>query len=261
MTIDISDFYLMTPLKRPEFIPISINDISEEIIIEYKLREIADSKGMVYIQANQGMYGLSQSGLLANEPLEKRLNKRGYHQCKLLPGLWSHKWCPVQFTLVVYDFGVKYVGKEHALHLKQTLEENYKVTLEWNGRRYIGITLDWDYKRQQVHLSMPGYIKKALKLFKHKRRKLQHQPYPSAIIEYGAKTQYATAQSTSPQLSKHGKKFIHQRSHNTSQQRCRAQHCTHHQTCHDVSHRSRIGRIIHHWPHYTSWHEKRCISE
>ena len=34
MTIDISDFYLMTPLKRPEFICISINDIPEEIIIE-----------------------------------------------------------------------------------------------------------------------------------------------------------------------------------------------------------------------------------
>jgi hypothetical protein len=34
MTIDISDFYLMTPLKRPEFIRISINDIPEEIIIE-----------------------------------------------------------------------------------------------------------------------------------------------------------------------------------------------------------------------------------
>jgi len=107
---------------------------------------------------------------------------------------------------------VKYVGEEHALHLKQTLEEKYKVTLEWDGRRYIGITLDWDYKRRQVHLhlSMPGYIKKALKQFKHERCKLQHQPYPSAIIKYGAKTQYATAKSTSLQLDKHGKKFIQQ---------------------------------------------------
>jgi hypothetical protein len=105
---------------------------------------------------------------------------------------------------------VKYVGEEHALHLKQTLEENYKVTLEWDGRRYIGITLDWDYKRRQVHLSMPGYIKKALKQFKHERRKLQHQPYPSVIIKYGAKKQYATPESSSPQLDKQGKKFIQQ---------------------------------------------------
>jgi hypothetical protein len=57
---------------------------------------------------------------------------------------------------------------------------------------------------------MPGYIKKALKQFKQERCKLQHQPHPSAIIKYGAKTQYATAQSTSPQLDKHGKKSIQQ---------------------------------------------------
>ena len=88
------------------------------------------------------MYGLPQSGLLANELVEKRFNKQGYHQSKLVPGLRSHKWHPVQFTLVVDDFGVEYVGEEHAKHLKDTLEENYKVTTEWDGKRYIGITLD-----------------------------------------------------------------------------------------------------------------------
>jgi hypothetical protein len=65
MTTDISDFYLITPLKCPVFIHISINSIPEETIIEYKIRENVDSKGMVYIQANQGMYGLLQPGLLA----------------------------------------------------------------------------------------------------------------------------------------------------------------------------------------------------
>ena len=92
------------------------------------------------------MYGLPKSGLLSNELLEKRLNKRDYQHSKLVPGLWKHNWRPIQFTLVVENFVVKYVGKEHALHLKQTLEENYKVTTEWDGTRYTGITLDWDYK-------------------------------------------------------------------------------------------------------------------
>ena len=62
------------------------------------------------------MYGLPQSGLLANELLEKGLNKHGYHQSKLVPGLWKHDTRPIRFTLVVDDFGVKYEGKEHALH-------------------------------------------------------------------------------------------------------------------------------------------------
>ena len=58
-----------------------------------------------------------------------------------MPELWKHDWQPVQFTLVVDDFGLKYVGEEHAKHLKAALEEQYTVTTEWNGKRYVGITL------------------------------------------------------------------------------------------------------------------------
>ena len=74
------------------------------------------------------MYGLPQAGLLANELLEKRLNKRGYGKGKLVPGLWKNDWRPVKFTLVVDDFGFKYFVEEHALHLKHIIEENYTVT-------------------------------------------------------------------------------------------------------------------------------------
>jgi hypothetical protein len=70
---------------------------------------VVDSKGFVYLEVTKGMYGLPQAGLLANELLEKRLNKHGYHQSKFVPGLWKHKTRPIMFTLVVDDFGVKYV--------------------------------------------------------------------------------------------------------------------------------------------------------
>ena len=130
--------------------------------------------GTVHIEANKGMYGLPQAGLLANELLEKRLNKRGYFQSKLVPGLWKHKRRPVPFTLVVDDFGVKYVGKEHAQYLRDTLKENYNVTTDWSGKR----SLDWDYKRRQVYLSMPKYVKKSLKQFRHMLKKRQYQPFP-----------------------------------------------------------------------------------
>ena len=72
------------------------------------------------------------------------MNKHGYYQSKLVPGLWLHKWQSVQFTPVVDDFGVKYVGEEYALHLKAALEEDYTLTTEWEGGRYIGNTLDCD---------------------------------------------------------------------------------------------------------------------
>ena len=211
MTMDISNFYLNTPLPRPEFMRLKLSDIPEEVIIEYNLRDIAERDGSVYITAIKGMYGLPQAGLLANQLLEKRLNKAGYFQSKIVPGLWSHKWRPIQFTLEVDDFGVKYVGEEHAQHLKSTLEAHYKLTTDWTGERYIGINLLWDYKKRCVHLSMPGYVAKALRQFGHvKPKQPQHSPYPCAPIDYGAKRQYATEASSAPPVSKQKKKWIQQ---------------------------------------------------
>jgi hypothetical protein len=90
MTMDISNFYLMTPLHRPEYIRMKLNDIPAEVIGEYKLNDKATPDGSIYIKAKRGMYGLPQSGLLANELLEKRLNRHGYRQSKFVPGLWKH---------------------------------------------------------------------------------------------------------------------------------------------------------------------------
>ncbi len=129
--------------------PLKLTNIPDEVIKEYNLKEKATKNGSIYIKAKQGMYGLPQAGLLANELLEKHLNKHGYRQSKLVPVICKHDTRPIQFTLVVDDFGVKYVGEEHAQHLKNTLEEHYKLTCDWTGKaeRYIGITLDWDYNK------------------------------------------------------------------------------------------------------------------
>eukprot|EP00804_Cyclotella_cryptica_P012280 CCRYP_013858-RA/>CCRYP_013858-RA protein AED:0.31 eAED:0.31 QI:0/0/0/1/0/0.5/2/0/562 len=211
MTMGISNFYLNTPLQRPEYIRMKITDIPEEIINKYKLRDRVEPNNCVYIINVLGMYGLPQAGLITNELLEKRLNKHGYHQSKLVPGLWKHKWRPIWFTLVVDDFGVKYVGKEHALHLKSVLESYYPLSTDWTGNHYFGICLDWDYRSHKVHLSMPGYKAKALKQFQHKTpRKPQHSPFSTKPINYGAKKQYTTPLSTAPLLDKKGKKFIQQ---------------------------------------------------
>jgi hypothetical protein len=78
MTMDISNFYLMTLLHRPEFIRLKRGDIPDEVINEYKLREKPTKNGSIYIRAKRWMYGLPQAGLLANKLLEKRFNKHGY---------------------------------------------------------------------------------------------------------------------------------------------------------------------------------------
>jgi hypothetical protein len=209
MTIDIKNFYLMTPLKRPEYFRLKLSDIPQEIIDEYKLKEKATPDGWVYIKVCRGMYGLPQGGLIAQEQLEKRLNEHGYFQDQYVPGLWHHKHRPIKFTLVVDDFGVKYCGKQHAEHLVNVLREFYTVTEDWTGSKYIGITLDWDYAGRKVHLSMPGYCPQALKEFGHVApARRQDSPHPHTPPRYGAKTQYATDPDESPRLDNDGQKYI-----------------------------------------------------
>ena len=53
-------------------------------------------------------------------------------------------------------------------------------------------------------------MKKALKQFLHIAGKLQHSPYPSVPIQYGAKKQYATQELTAPVLDDKAKRFIQQ---------------------------------------------------
>ena len=45
MTMDISNFYLMTPLNQPEYIRINITDVSYEIVRGYNLKETAAADG------------------------------------------------------------------------------------------------------------------------------------------------------------------------------------------------------------------------
>ena len=63
---------------------------------------------------------------------------------------------PHLFSLVVDDFGVKYVGEEHAAHLVSALKETYEIEVNTEGKKYVGISLDWNYVKGEVYLSIPG---------------------------------------------------------------------------------------------------------
>ena len=116
MCFGIEFFYLSTPLGIPEYVNIQLSKIPEEFIKEYNLTAMVH-KGWVYFEIRRGCYGLPQSGMLTNRQLRERLEKEGYYEARNTPGLWIHKWRPIQFCLVVDDFGVEYVGKQHADNL------------------------------------------------------------------------------------------------------------------------------------------------
>ena len=136
--------------------------VPQHLIAQYDLTTKAKN-GFVYCEIQKGIYGLPQAGILANKLLKKRLAKFGYFEVPNTPGLWRHIWRPIHFTLVVDDFGVKYVGKQHAQHLCHALNSKYDIAIDWTGYLYCGIKLSWDYNNRTVYLSMPSYIQRVLK--------------------------------------------------------------------------------------------------
>ena len=63
-----------------------IDLIMEEVIEEYNLRDKVDKDGWLYCKIGKAIYGLKESGKLANVQLQKVLAKRGYY-----PYVHSHR--------------------------------------------------------------------------------------------------------------------------------------------------------------------------
>ena len=117
---DSKNFQLGTPMKEYEYMRMPMKLFHKHIIQQYNLRKHAKN-GYVYVEIRKVIYGLPQSGRLTNEQLPKFLEPEEYYEVTHTPGLWRHKTCLIQFTLVVDNFGVKYAGKEHADHLLSIL--------------------------------------------------------------------------------------------------------------------------------------------
>ena len=187
-----------------------LSDIPQQIIDQYNLNNIVAPDNYVYMEIQRAMYGLKQSGMLANKELKKVLTKAGYFPSQHTAGLFVHKTRPFSFVLVFDDFGVKYVNKADALHLEKTISEYYPMKSDWKGDRYIGIDLSWNYTKHTVKLSMKGYVKKALLQFQH-QKPTKHYAAPSQYIppNYGQKQQMTNLDLSKP-MTKAQKHFLQQ---------------------------------------------------
>ena len=163
LTLDIKDFYLNTPLDRPEYLRISSKFLPQHIVVKNNLQQYLHN-GSILFEVNKGMYGLPQAGLLAQNRLIHHLAAHGYHQTTTTC-LFRHVDNGTDFTLVVDDFGVKYATKEGALHLIATLQKLYVITIDWTGSKYLGFTITFNHDDHYVDISMPGYIEKVLQRF------------------------------------------------------------------------------------------------
>lgn len=163
----------------PEYMFLPADLIPSSFFHHYQLhKHLHHNK--IYIQVTKGMYGLPQAGRLAYDQLQKHIHYYGYQPIPHTTGLWKHKTLPIQFTLVVDDFGIKYNGIEHLHHLHSALKDLYpQVTLDLSASSYCGFHLNWDYSQHTVTLTMPHYIPNLLHRLQHKPPvKPQHSPYP-----------------------------------------------------------------------------------
>ena len=98
------------------------------------------------------------------------------------PGIWRYNSRKKTFTICVDDFGIQYLSKADADHLIDAIQDTYKCSIYWEGTQYCGLTLAWNYPKGYVDISMPGYMKKALKKFNHKPPKRSYHYNIYAIM-------------------------------------------------------------------------------
>ena len=81
------------------------------------------------------------------------------------------------FTLVVDDFGIKYVHQEDVDHLISIMRKKYKFKVDFDAKQYIGIHLNWNYDTRELICSMNNYVKQALTELQHATSlRQQHSP-------------------------------------------------------------------------------------
>ena len=138
MCLDIKNFYLTAPLDRYEYMKMPLSLFPSWTKEQYNLDTLAKNR-FVYLEMRRAVWGLPQAGILANKLLQKRLLPHGYYECKHTPGLWQHLTRPISFTLVVDDFGVKYLGREHVDRFNQMHKRKI-----WTYQGLVRWSLLWD---------------------------------------------------------------------------------------------------------------------
>ena len=125
-------------------------------------------------------------GNLANDYLEAKLAPPGHYEIPHIPGLCKHISRYVEFTLVVENFKVKYVGEKNIQHPIQTLKKDF-ITSEDSTRSFVL----WNDVEVGLRKTNSGFLN--TRIHQQGNREVQHEipqrpqrlPYPVAPTKYG----------------------------------------------------------------------------
>ena len=107
--------------------------------------------------------GPPQAKNIANEYLRDKLCPLRYYEVSHTPVLWKYAYRPIDFSFVVDNFGVQYVGEDNKHHLIDSLKEDFAISEDWTWGLYYEINLKWDYNNLTLDISMREYIRKICK--------------------------------------------------------------------------------------------------
>ncbi len=121
----------------------------------------------------------------------------GYYKAATTPGLWKHKWQPIQFCLIVDDFCIEYLGIKHFNHLHLVLQRYHQVQTNMAGDKIAGLNVQWDFPSKQVHIDMRSYVKDLLlSLNLPMPKKPQLSPFTAMLIAYCQKAHFTPDKNT-----------------------------------------------------------------
>ena len=136
------------------------------------------------------MYVTPQSVKITHNRLTDHLVKFRYFPSHHTPGLCHHATRDIKSCLIVENFGVKYINKDDADHLKFSLASLYKITSGWSVELYLVLTLKLNYKYQTCDIFMPRYVTNVLNKLEHANsHRPHHSPYPWQRPRYGTPSQ------------------------------------------------------------------------
>ena len=93
-------------MARIKYMGLKLIDLPKSVVQHYNIENNSTRDGYLYVEIKRGMYGILQAGFIVQQLLDKKLNKKGYHQIEITTRFWTHNWRPLLFSLCFDDFGV-----------------------------------------------------------------------------------------------------------------------------------------------------------
>jgi hypothetical protein len=160
-SIDLTDFYLESPLSAPQYIKIDTNLFSPAVLSRLLLHPFIkqDNAGKSFItfRIDKTMYGLKVAGKLSNLRLVSLLQSFDSHQTHT-PGLFRHSTRQITFVLVVDDFGVKYHHPSDFSFLVSCLSTLYHAKAHPIATKFLGFSLAHNRSSRTFTVSYLGYV-------------------------------------------------------------------------------------------------------